>query len=149
MATTIGTERECLDALNNLIALDFDAIEAYEAAINRLQNATYREHLRTFRDDHERHTRDLSALVREFGATPTAQASMKSLLTQGRVVLGNIMGDKGILQAMAANEEESNKAYEQAVQRDDLSPRMREVLQQNLADERRHRAWMTACVARM
>jgi uncharacterized protein (TIGR02284 family) len=149
VATTIGTERELSEALNNLIALDFDAIEAYEAAINRLDNATYAEQLRQFKGDHERHARELSTIVRDLGETPTAHASMQSLLTQGKVVLGNITGDKGLLRAMKSNEDDTNTAYERAVARDDLTPRLQEVLQRNLADERRHRAWLEACLARL
>ena len=149
MATTIGTEHELIAALNNLIALDFDAIEAYEAAINRLDNAVYAEQLRQFKGDHARHTQELSAIVRDLGETPTTHASMKSILTQGKVVLGNITGDKGILRAMKSNEDDTNTAYERAVARDDLTPRLQEVLQRNLADERRHRAWLEACLARL
>ena len=147
MATSIGTADKLTDALNNLIALDFDAIEAYEAAINRLENASYAEQLRQFRGDHERHTRDLSPIVRERGENPTTKANMQSLLTQGKVVLGNIKGDKGILQAMKSNEDQTNAAYENAVNRADLSPHILGVLQRNLADERRHREWIEGRLA--
>jgi len=149
MVTTIGTERELLDALNNLIALDFDAIDAYQAAINRLKNTTDATQLRQFMGDHERHTQELSAIVRDLGGTPTMQGDMKSLLTQGKVVLGNLMGDSGILKAMKTNEDDTNTAYERAVSRDDLTPHLREVLQRNLGDERRHRSWIETRLASM
>jgi hypothetical protein len=48
--------------------------------------------------NHERHTRELSVVVRELGGT--LKADMKSVLTKGKVVIGNITGDSGILQAM-------------------------------------------------
>ena len=149
MVTTIGTERELLDMLNNLIALDFDAIDAYEAAINRLENATDKAQLRQFMGDHERHTQELGDIVRDLGSTPTMKGDIKSVLTQGKVVLGNLMGDRGILQAMKSNEADTNTAYERAAARDDLPPHVREVLQRNLADERRHRAWIEARLAAM
>ena len=49
----------------------------------------------------------------------------------------------------AAADEPINSAYERAVSRDDLTPQLREVLQRNLADERRHRAWIEARLASM
>jgi uncharacterized protein (TIGR02284 family) len=149
MVTTVGTERELLDVLHNLIALDFDAIEAYQAAIKRLDNATDQAQLRQFMGDHQRHTRELGEIVRELGDTPTMQADIKSVLTQGKVVLGNLMGDSGILKAMKTNEDDTNTAYERAVAREDLTPHVRQVLQRNLADERRHRAWIEARLASM
>jgi uncharacterized protein (TIGR02284 family) len=149
MATLVGTETAVVDLLNNLIALDFDAIAAYQAAMARLDDAPCQEQFRQFLGDHERHTRDLSALVRELGGSPSTQADAKALLTQGKVVIGNLVGDRGILMAMKTNEDDTNTAYERAAAREDVSPRARAVLQQNLADERRHRAWIEERVARM
>lgn len=140
MVTAVGTEHELLKALNNLIALNFDAIDAYQAALNRLENASDKAQLHQCMGDHERHTRELGDIVRELGGTPTMQGDIKSVLTQGKVVLGNLMGDSGILKAMKTNEDGTNTASEQAVSRDDLTPHLQEVLQRNLADERHRRA---------
>ena len=90
MVTTVGTERELLDALNNLIALDFDAIDAYQAAINRLENASDQAQLHQFMGDHERHTQELGEIVQELGGTPATKGDIKSVLIQGKVVLGNL-----------------------------------------------------------
>ncbi len=38
MSTLVGTQDSFAKALCSLIELDFDMIEAYEAAINRLEN---------------------------------------------------------------------------------------------------------------
>ena len=40
MATTIGKEDDLLESLENLIQLDHDAVEAYEAAIDRLDDGS-------------------------------------------------------------------------------------------------------------
>ena len=37
MVTTVGTESGVIDMLNDLIQLDYDAIQAYEAAIGRIE----------------------------------------------------------------------------------------------------------------
>lgn len=149
MATTIGNETNLIDTLNNLIRLDFDAIEAYQAAINRLQDATCKEQLTQFMRDHERHTRDLSAIVTQLGATPATESDLKAWLTQGKVVIGNLTGDSGILKAMKSNENDTNTAYERALGRGDATPDVQEVLQRNLDDERRHRSWIETRLTQM
>lgn len=149
MATLIGNETAFLDTLNNLIELDFDAIEAYQAAIDRLDDGTAKEQLRQFMGDHQRHTRELGEIVRELGGTPPTQGDFKRYLTKGKVVLAEIAGDKGILQAMKSNENDTNTAYERALQRNDIQSRAQNVLQRNLEDERRHRAWIEERLSRM
>lgn len=42
MATLVGTQKNFADALKALIELDYDAIEAYKAAIDRLENENYK-----------------------------------------------------------------------------------------------------------
>jgi hypothetical protein len=70
------------------------------------------------------------------------KGDFKRILTKGKVVIGQLVGDRGILMAMKSNEDDTNRAYEQAVRRHDLSTELRELLQRNLSDERRHRAWI-------
>jgi hypothetical protein len=62
-------------------------------------------------------------------------------------VLRELTGDSGILKAMKSNEDETNEAYEQALARGDMTANRRDVLERNLADERRHRAWIEGRLA--
>jgi uncharacterized protein (TIGR02284 family) len=149
MATLIGNEAAFSDTLKNLIALDFDAVAAYEAAINRLDNPLIKDQLGEFMSDHQRHIQELSAIVRELGELPPTDKDFKAVLTQGKVVIGNLAGDKGILQAMKSNEDDTNQAYEQALKRTDILPRAEGLLKQNLADERRHRSWIEERLSRL
>jgi len=48
---------------------------------------------------------------------------------------------------MKSNEDDTNEAYERAVAREGLPSRLQQILQQNLQDERRHRAWIEARLA--
>ncbi|MBS0184905.1 MAG: DUF2383 domain-containing protein [Proteobacteria bacterium] len=66
MATLVGTQTKFSDALKSLLELDYDAIEAYKAAIERLENQTYKDKLTEFQEDHERHVEELSALLYYF-----------------------------------------------------------------------------------
>jgi uncharacterized protein (TIGR02284 family) len=149
MVTTVGTESSLEDLLKDLIQLDHDAVDAYQAAIDRLQNKDFRSALTGFRQDHQRHTEELGALLSAMGREPPKEGDMKSLLAKGKVVLGGLMGDKAILQAMKTNEDDTNTAYERAVKHDEASADMRDVLSRGLADERRHRDWMVKAIEKL
>ncbi len=142
MVTTVGTETAVTDLLADLIQLDYDAADAYQAAIDRLDDSGFRTTLSAFKQDHLRHVSDLGEILREMGRTPPEEGDMKSLLTQGKVVVAGLMGDRAILEAMRTNEADTNTAYEQAVKHRDLTPAMRTALEQGLADERRHCSWV-------
>lgn len=143
MATFIGKETQVVKLLTNLVELDFDAIGAYQAAIDRFESPAYKGMMQQFMQDHERHTRDLSPLIIELGGSPPTSGDLKEVLIKGKVVLGQITGDSGILSAMQSNEDDTNTAYERAVERLDITDRIRAVLARGLEDERRHRAWIT------
>jgi uncharacterized protein (TIGR02284 family) len=145
MVTTVGTESSLEDLLTDLIQLDHDAAGAYQAAIERLQDAGFRSMLSGFRQDHLRHIEELAAM----GGEPPQESDMKSLLAKGKVVLGGLMGDKAILQAMKTNEDDTNTAYERAVKHDEASEDVRDALSRGLADERRHRDWMVETIEKL
>lgn len=138
-----GSAKKIVAQLNALIELDFDAIEAYEAAVERLKSANYREALSEYCKDHQRHTQNLANQVVLLGGSPARGPDLKRLLTKGKVVIADLVGDdKAILTAMRLNEEITNKAYELALQEPKLNANARAVVESNLADERRHRAWI-------
>lgn len=144
MATMVGTEKQLDSLLNSLLELDYDAIEAYRAAIARLENADDRKQFATFMADHQRHTRELTPLVSALGREASKGADMKQWLTKGKVIIAGLVGDKAILMAMKTNEDDTNVAYERATQRTDLPTHIRVVIERNLGDERRHRAYIEA-----
>jgi len=135
--------------LNQLIALDFDAIAAYDQAIDRLQDPTCKSQMSTFKRDHEQHVRDLSSLVTRYGGTPRQRGDAKQMVTQGMVVIRSITGDKGIMKAMKTNEDQTNAGYEKAVAMRDIPNDVRTVLEKNLSDERRHRSWIIDQINKM
>jgi uncharacterized protein (TIGR02284 family) len=142
MTTLKGSEENLVDLLNSLIELDYDAIEAYKAAIARLDDMNDRGVLAGFLQDHERHVVDLSALVRRHGDKPVSHGDVKQVLTKGKVVLAGLVGDRVVLAAMKTNEDDTNTAYERACRHAWLTDETRTLLERNLDDERRHRAWM-------
>lgn len=135
--------------LKELIHLDYDAIEAYEAAIERLENADFKARLGEYRDDHRRHTENLGAHLRALGEEPPSGPDLKRILTEGKVVIAGLAGDKAVLGAMKMNEDVTNKTYEEALEHADASADIRATLAANLEDERRHRAWIEATLDRL
>ncbi|MFZ3233993.1 MAG: ferritin-like domain-containing protein [Stellaceae bacterium] len=142
MATTIGTEKTRENLLEDLVQLDYDAADAYQAAIDRLDETQFRDRLREFKGDHLRHISEIGEILERMGRTPPKQGDMKSLLTRGKVVIGGLMGDKAILQAMRTNEADTNTAYERAVKFHGLDADTRNTLERALEDERRHCQWI-------
>lgn len=142
MVTTVGLETDFITAIKDLIELDYDAIAAYEAAIERMDNETYKNKLNSFKQDHEKHIEGLSAFLQDKGKDGPTGPSVKSYLTQGKVVLANLIGDRTILIAMRSNEIDTNTAYERINNYEDMPQEIRETLKQGLEDERRHLAWL-------
>ena len=142
MATMVGLHGDLKAVLRQLVELDFDAVEAYRSAIDRLKDAEAKAALGGFMQDHQRHITDLGVLLRAMGEDPPTGPDAKRLLAQGKVVIAGLIGDRAILTAMKTNEDDTNTAYERANGRDDVSPEAQLVLRRNLDDERRHRAWI-------
>jgi uncharacterized protein (TIGR02284 family) len=144
MTTLVGTQKNLADLLDALLELDYDAIEAYRAALDRIRDPSDKAQLGAFLADHERHVRELTPLVEAAGKTAAKGPDIKQWLTKGKVVILGLAGDHAILLAMKTNEDDTNKAYERATGRSDLPIDVRDVLERNLQDERRHRAWIEA-----
>lgn len=146
--TMAGMQRNTQNLLEELIKLDFDAVEAYEAAIERLEDAESRRMLNEFCEDHRRHTRNLGEHLRNAGHTPPKGPDAKRILTQGKVVIAGLAGDKAILKAMKSNEDDTNAAYERAGNKD-LPQEIHRTVLGNLEDERRHRAWIERKISQL
>lgn len=146
MATTIGNERHLEHLLEDLIRLDYGAAAAYQAAIDRLETAGFKAAMRTFKADHLRHTRALGECLRELGETPPREGDLKQILTTGKVVLGGLLGDKAILRAMRANEDDTVTAYDRAVKHRATTESVLRVLERGQMDEHRHRQWIIAAL---
>lgn len=142
MTTLVGTQTRFEDALYQLCELDYDAAEAYEAAINRIENSAYKSRLTNFKLDHQRHIKEISELLRQTGHKAASGPSAKRLLTQGKVVIAELLGDTQILRAMSSNEVDTHAAYEKVSQHAEIWPEAIDILQRGLADEITHQTWL-------
>jgi rubrerythrin len=142
MGEMTASAEEIVTHLNSLLALDHDAIEAYEAAIERLRAVLDRDKLRSFVAHHRRHLLEISPMVREFHGQPVTEADFRRFVTKGKVVLGGVIGDRAVLQAMQSNEEAAASAYHRASIDPGIPSRVRVVLEHTLRDEREHLGWL-------
>ncbi len=131
--------------LNDLIALDIDAVNAYEAAITRMTIPALQEMLREFQGDHERHIQDLTECVTRFGGVPRKTADVKGFFLKGLTAVTSMMGDEAALQAMRGNETLTNRTYKAAL-KVNWSEDVRALIEKNYADEQRHLAFIAESI---
>lgn len=128
--------------LKKLCELDFDAIEAYEEAMQRLEDKDIADKLAEFRSDHMTHTDTLNKFLKARGEDVVEGPDSKRVLTEGKVVIADLLGDKAILKAMIANEKVTVKAYKEASDNDALSPAEKTEIASFYEDEQRHHDWI-------
>lgn len=146
--TTTTDSKQIITDLNDLMEVDYDAIAAYQSAIERLDNADYKAKLTEFMGDHKRHIEELSKVVRDEGGTPPTEGDAMKILTKGKVVIAGLVGDETILKAMNANEKVTNTKYEDAVEAG-YAEQIQSLLHKGLSDERRHKEWIETTLERL
>lgn len=130
-----------IEELNDLIALDHDAVSAYESAINGIAEEPIRAELRQFQEDHRRHIRELSQVVRNLGGKPRERTDVKGFFIKGFTAISSAMGTEPALKAMESNEKLTTRSYAHA--RDaDFGPEAKPLIARAYDDERRHLSWI-------
>lgn len=140
----IMRDDEIVEALNDLIETDHNAISAYNTAIDGLEkHPSIRDNFIQFRGDHERHVRELSPFVRQYGGEPEKKPGGMGLLQKGWTAVSKLGGADAIVSAMVSNEETTVSAYEEGTTKN-FPPEILQVVQRGLEDERRHLAYCQA-----
>jgi uncharacterized protein (TIGR02284 family) len=134
-------QNKMIDRLNELIALDHDAVGAYEAAIDRIDVEFLRSRLREFQSDHVRHIQELSRVVVGLGGKPREKPDVKGFFLKGFTAITSVMGNEAALKAMQGNEKLTNRTYEQAM-RESWPEEVRVIIERNFRDEQRHLAFI-------
>ena len=148
MTAPTGQPDRALDAshvatLYDLLQLDHDAVQSYELATHELESTAYRETIRRFRGDHERHITDLTELIRRHGGMPVNfphPTGVLKLATQGAGAIGG--GDTHVLMAFRANERQARDKYARAAALGEWPADVTSVLRVAAADESRHYDWV-------
>ena len=136
------TGAEQIALLNDLLALDHDAVQAYSIAIGRIGNAEYRETLAGFRGDHQRHITQLTGLIQDRGGLPVQMPHLPTghfkLAVQA---LGAAGDDRALLMAFKANERQVRDKYRRHAD-DPHEPAVSTILRAAARDEEAHYAWV-------
>src|SRR4051812_559376 len=130
-----------IEELNELIRFDFDAVGAYDEAIQHIKEQPVLEPLQRFRGDHLRHISDLSAIVRRVGGKPVEKPDLKGVIRKTMTKIAGVIGTESALTAMKSNEDVLNKAYAHHSTMD-FPKDILDVVQRNYGDEQRHLAWV-------
>lgn len=138
--------KKLLKQLESLCQPDIDAVQAYTAAIERIDLLEVREKLTTFRSDHQRHISNLSPFFERFGGSPPRQSpDFKGFLIQGFTAVKSMLGNESAIKAMKSNEELTNKTYDRALE-ENFPKDMKSVIEKNRDDERRHLQYINQCI---
>lgn len=130
--------REMAEELGDLLHLDVDAVQAYNEAIERIEEHDIRMKLSAYRDDHQRHVAELTDAIRTMGQEPPPpKPDLKGRLMEGMTALRSAIGTDQALKAMRQNELITRKAYER-INEKYWPEDVREMLQRGFADERQH-----------
>lgn len=136
------------DHLSKLIQLDVDAVCAYREALLHVADPGVRSDLHAFLADHERHVRELSAVVRDLGGTPIEpQRDFKGAVLEGMTRLRS-RARFGALRAMRTTEKLTSRAYHRAAAVA-MPPIGQAIVMEYLAEERHHLASIEAHIARL
>ena len=143
IATTQKKENESfIEELKDLLCLDYAAADAYEAVIERISNETYKSKLEEFKDDHLTHIENITTFFKRGGHDYPTSAGMKKILTQGKVVLANLIGDATLLKAMKSNEQQTTQSYEHINKYNEIPEGIRGALLKGYEDEKKHLSWI-------
>jgi uncharacterized protein (TIGR02284 family) len=140
----LSTEK-MIEELNELIRFDYDAIGAYNEAIDHVPETQVKDPLTRFRGDHERHVTELSAIVTRLGGKPVEKPGVRGIVRKTMTKIAGMIGTEPVLKAMKSNEEVLNKTYAHHAALD--FPRdILDVIKRNYSDEQRHLAWVEQAI---
>ena len=139
---TEQAEDQLVAELNDLLQLDYDAVQAYRLAISLLSNEEYKSQLRDFRADHERHIDELTRLVANHGGVPVEAPHLPTGIFKLAVqAAGRAGGDRGVLLAFKANERQVRDKYRRAAEKRN-PPEVAVILSRAAGDESLHYSWV-------
>ncbi|EWY38421.1 ferritin [Skermanella stibiiresistens SB22] len=144
-STGDGRDVALIAELNDLLQLDHDAVGAYTLAIAALRDPGSRDRLIQFREDHERHIADLTALIQARDGVPInlphfPTGLMKMMVQAGGSAGGLAGGDRSVLMAFVANETQARDKYRRHADAGHPSD-VAAVLERGASDEEAHLEW--------
>lgn len=124
--------------LRSLCQLDIDAIHAYNECLKHIDITAIKKDVEQFRADHERHVKELSALIHSYNEkAPEFSPDLKGYMLDIFSKLRSLTGTEGALKSLRGGENLTNKRYARAI---DLAfpSNIKNVIAANYKDEQRH-----------
>lgn len=138
--------QEIADKLISLCQLDIDAIHAYNKAIDSIDEMDIKNAIVKFKNDHERHVKDLSDQILSYGGNPPEfSKDFKGFLLEAFASVRSVTGTEGALNAMQSGEKMTNSSYNDAVSQN-FPPMVMTLLRRNYEDEQRHLSYIDQCI---
>jgi rubrerythrin len=141
-------ETALIARLNDLLQLDHDAVAAYSLALENLEHEGYREVIRRYRGDHERHIQELTGLIRGLGGVPMEMPHLTGAFKLGMQAVAGAGSDRSVLMAFRTNERQVRDKYRRAVG-GDLPEDVAAVVARAAADESRHYDWAVSVLEQL
>lgn len=124
--------------LRSLCQLDIDAIHAYNECLKHIDITEVKRNVEQFRADHERHVKDLSALIHSFKEkAPEFSPDLKGYMLDIFSKIRSLTGTEGALKSLRGGENLTNKRYARAIELD-FPANIKNVIAANYKDEQRH-----------
>ena len=134
---------EVLEGLNDLLQTDHDAVNAYDVAIEKLEDREYAQQILGFRMDHERHIRELNELIAGMGGVASNEPHATGPFRTALQALGGVGGDRGLLMAFRTNELQVRSKYDLYAARANHWPHdVKRTIDRCALDEERHYRWV-------
>lgn len=112
MITLMVTRRNFLYALEDILELEYDMLETYMFALDKIQDQKYKYQLEEFKQDHETHIDDIiNVFKQETKKIPKTTGGMQLLCIEGSAE-NHFFNDETILSAMIEVEGEVVAGYE-------------------------------------
>lgn len=125
---------QMVDALNDLIHLNFDLAASCGKAIDHSSDSEQRELSGMLKAMHERHAELLGEQVRVLGGAPVSGQDWRQWVTRSKVRLAAMGKDGNLLSALQANEDKLQDAYREAIGRFAASEEMVDVINDVIDD---------------
>ena len=128
--------KACIEALNDLIKINNDRVEGYQRAINELpegENADLKSLFGDMITESNGYKNELQSLVREYGGETADGTTASGKLYRAWMDVKAMFtgGDrKTVLNNCEAGEDAAQRAYQMALDDDDLMPRTKDLIRQ-------------------
>ena len=136
------------ELLEDLMQIDYDAVRAYEQALEHVDDPEARGELEQIKIEHQRHLTELAALVRQLGGHPgEIRRDATGVLLEGMTLVRSVAGTLGALRALRTDEKVLVERYENAL--DGCPDPALSAVARHWHDECRHLALIDRQIARV